>query len=134
MSQLRKLARFILRRSQLVAHYDALLAPLEPIVRPLARPARTATAWHIYPVRIDFEAAKRERGPLMRALTEEGIGTQVHYTPVHRQPFFAARTGMLNLPGVDSYYAQTLTLPLHAAMDAADVERVVGTLRRLLDL
>lgn len=134
LSQLRKLARFVFRRSQLVAQYDSLLAPLEPFVRPLSRPVRSATAWHIYPVRIDFKAAARERAPLMRALAADGIGTQVHYIPVHRQPYFAGLGGRGELPGADNFYAQTLTLPLHAAMADDDPERVVSALKRHLGL
>ena len=70
----------------------------------------------------------------MRALAAEGIGTQVHYIPVHRQPYYAARYGVANLPGADAYYRETLSLPLHAAMDEGDAARVVSTLKDHLKL
>jgi dTDP-4-amino-4,6-dideoxygalactose transaminase len=102
-------------------------------VRPLKRDARSSTAWHLYAVRIDFTRARLQRGALMRALAAEGIGTQVHYIPLHRQPYYARRYGERTLPGAEAYYASTLSLPLHAAMHANDAERVVAALRRLLN-
>src|SRR5258706_5214902 len=132
LSQLKKLPRFVAKRQHLAQCYDALLAPLREVIRPLRRDPRSLTSWHIYVVKIDFAAAKTERSDLMRALGSEGIGTQVHYIPVHRQPYYAARYGALSLPGAESYHASTLTLPLHAGMEEADVARVVDALKRHL--
>jgi len=132
-SQLQKLERFLARRRAIVAAYDTLLAPYAPAVRPLARSRSCLPAWHLYAARIDFEAAGLTRAQLMRALSNEGIGTQVHYFPVHRQPYYAQRYPA-TLPGADRYYARALSLPLSAAMDEHDVERVVDSLVRNLDL
>ena len=132
LSQLAKLDRFVTHRRKLVAAYDEWLAPLAPAVKPLKRDARSSTGWHIYPVRIDFAEFGISRGGLMRALGCEGIGTQVHYIPVHRQPYYAARYGVAHLVGADSYYASTISLPLHVSMDEHDVSRVVELLRKFL--
>jgi UDP-4-amino-4,6-dideoxy-N-acetyl-beta-L-altrosamine transaminase len=132
-SQLRKLDRFLARRRALVAAYDTRLASCAPILRPLGRTRTCLPAWHLYVVRIDFEAAGLSRASLMRALAGEGIGTQVHYFPVHRQPYYAQRFGA-TLPGADRYYAQALSLPLSAAMDESDVERVARALIHRLGL
>jgi UDP-4-amino-4,6-dideoxy-N-acetyl-beta-L-altrosamine transaminase len=131
LSQLRKLDRFLARRRSIVAAYDSLLAPFAPVLRPLSRTRACLPAWHLYVARIDFEAAGVARGALMRALSEDGIGTQVHYFPVHRQPYYAKRAHA-KLPGADRYYANALSLPLSAAMTADDVERVVEALVRHL--
>ena len=64
------------------------------------------------------------------AWPRDGIGTQVHYIPVHRQPYYAQRYGAHSLPGAERYYASTLTLPLHPAMSEADVVRVVAALKK----
>ncbi len=133
LSQLRKLDRFLARRRSIVAAYDTLLAPYAPILRPLARTRTCLPAWHLYVARIDFYAAGITRASLMRALASDGIGTQVHYFPVHRQPYYATRFGA-ELPGADQYYAQALSLPLSAAMDGDDVERVVTGLIHHLKL
>lgn len=131
-SQLSKLQRFINTRRALAAFYDELLAPLAPLVRPLKRDPRSLTAWHIYPARIDFEAAGVERAQVMRGMAAEGIGTQVHYIPVHRQPYYARRYGTCLLPGAEAHYASTLTLPLHPGMAESDVARAVAALKRQL--
>jgi UDP-4-amino-4,6-dideoxy-N-acetyl-beta-L-altrosamine transaminase len=132
-SQLKKLDRFLARRRAVVAAYDALLAPYAPVLQPLARTRACLPAWHLYVARIDFAAAGISRGALMRALAEDGIGTQVHYFPVHRQPYYAKRFGA-KLPGSDRYYSRALSLPLSAAMTESDAERVVDALRRHLKL
>ena len=126
LSQLAKLHRFVAKRRALVAAYDELLRPFAPLVRPLKRDPRSLTAWHIYPVRIDFTKLGISRADVMRGLAIDGIGTQVHYIPVHRQPYYAARYGVPDLPGADSYYATTLSLPLYPGMNDDDVMRVVS--------
>lgn len=133
LSQLGKLGRFIARRRALAAAYDTLLASGSSFIRPVARSHRCLPAWHLYAVRIDFASAELSRAQLMRTLAENGIGTQVHYYPVHRQPYYAKRYGGYELPGADLYYARALSLPLFASMTEADVELVAGTLARCFD-
>jgi dTDP-4-amino-4,6-dideoxygalactose transaminase len=70
---------------------------------------------------------------VMRGLRERGIGTQVHYLPVHRQPYYRRRYGALSLPGADAYYAQALTLPLFPQMGDEDVRRVADALADLVE-
>ena len=134
LSQLAKLSSFVAARQKLVAHYDAALAPLAPLVRPIARVSNCMPAWHLYVARIDFAAAGVERAAVMRRLREAGIGTQVHYLPVHMQPHYRRRYGDLDLPGARAYYDRALSLPLYPAMDAADVDRVVTALAEALGL
>lgn len=134
LSQLAKLDRFLARRRAIVAAYDSLLAPYAPLLRPLARSRACLPAWHLYVARIDFEAAGISRADLMRALAGDGIGSQVHYFPVHRQSYYAARYGATRLAGADRYYANALSLPLSAAMDETDAERVTRSLARHLKL
>jgi dTDP-4-amino-4,6-dideoxygalactose transaminase len=131
-SQLSKLQRFINARRILAECYDELLAPLAPLVTPLKRDPRSLTAWHIYVVRIDFAELGIDRAQVMRGMAAEGIGTQVHYIPVHRQPYYAQRYGTHSLPGAESYYASSLTLPLHPSMSEIDVVRVVAALKKQL--
>jgi len=133
LSQLAKLERFLMRRREIVAAYDGLLAPYAPLVRPLGRTRNCLPAWHLYVARIDFEAAGLTRAQLMRALSNEGIGTQVHYFPVHRQPYYAQRYPA-TLPGADRYYARCLSLPLSAAMDVRDAGRVVDCAWRAISI
>jgi len=128
LSQLGKLGRFVARRRALAAAYDSKLAALAPLVRPVARTRRCLPAWHLYAVLIDFEALGLSRGQVMRRLQQHGVGSQVHYYPVYRQPYYAQRHDVGPLAGADRYYARTLSLPLFASMTEADVTFVVETL------
>ena len=132
LSQLGKLDRFVRRRAALAALYDRLLAGLAPLVRPVATPEGQAPSLHLYAVRIDFAAAGVSRAALMRALAAEGIGTQVHYIPLYRQPYLRARCGGRPLPGAEAFYARVLALPLFPAMAEDDVDRVAVALETAL--
>ncbi|HVA15073.1 MAG TPA: DegT/DnrJ/EryC1/StrS family aminotransferase, partial [Stellaceae bacterium] len=134
LSQLGKLGYFVEARQKLAARYDALLAELAPLVRPIARQPHCRAAWHLYSVLIDFPACPLSRGQLVRALEERGIRTQVHYIPVHRHPYYRERYGALALPGAEAYYRRTLSLPLFVGMEEQDVDRVVATLAELLGI
>lgn len=128
LSQLQKLERFVDRRRALAARYDERLRPLAPLVRPLGRIAGCRPAWHLYVVLVDFAAAGVERAELMARLREAGIGTQVHYIPVHDQPCYRKLYGSQALPGTEGFYARCLSLPLYPAMLEADVDYVASTL------
>lgn len=127
-TQLARLARFVERRRQLVARYDSLLAGSGLPIEPVARTAGVSVAWHLYAVLVDFDALGTGRGDFMRALSAAGIGTQVHYIPVYRQPFYRGTLDAVGLPGAEAYYARVLSLPLFPDMADADVDRVVAAL------
>ena len=132
LSQLGKLDRFVGRRRSLAARYDRLLARFGGRVRPVATPAGQNPSPHIYTVLIDFEALGLDRAAMMRALVSKGVGTQVHYIPLYRQPFFRARYGEMRLAGAEAYYARCLALPLFPAMADAHVDQVVLALAEVL--
>jgi dTDP-4-amino-4,6-dideoxygalactose transaminase len=132
LSQLARLGDFVARRAALARRYDSLLAPLAPVVRPVAAGEGQSPALHLYGVRIDFAAAGVSRSRVMRRMAEAGVGTQVHYIPLHRQPYFHARYGAQSLPGAEAWYARALTLPLFPAMADEDVDRAVESLRAAL--
>jgi len=134
LSQLGKLARFVGERARLAALYDAQLAPLAPRIAPIARSGVCRSGWHLYSVLIDFAGLGVTRAELMRRLHARGIGTQVHYIPVHRQPYYRARYGLTNLPGANAYYARTLSLPLFVGMSERDVARVCEGLSDAIDV
>lgn len=133
-SQLAKLDRFVARRRALAARYLERLASLSPLVRLAQTPVGSDPALHLLTVLIDFEAAMTTRAAVVEGLKARGVGSQVHYIPVHRQPYYASRYGVADLPGADAWYARCLTLPLYPAMDDGDVDRVVEALAAALGL
>jgi UDP-4-amino-4,6-dideoxy-N-acetyl-beta-L-altrosamine transaminase len=132
LSQLAKLDRFTARRRALAARYDAALAPLAPAVRIVPPVPGCHPVLHLYVVLIDFPTIGMSREQVMAGLRARGIGTQVHYIPVHRQPYYRGRYGDIALPGADAYYRRALSLPLFPAMSDDDVIRVTQALAQVL--
>jgi UDP-4-amino-4,6-dideoxy-N-acetyl-beta-L-altrosamine transaminase len=134
LSQLAKLDRFSTRRRALATAYDTLLTPYAPTIQPVAKQPGCEATLHLYPVLIDFDALGTTRAAVIERLARAGIGTQVHYYPLHRQRYYAQRYGRPELPGADSYYARVLSLPFFPSMAQSDVSRVVEALARVLGL
>jgi dTDP-4-amino-4,6-dideoxygalactose transaminase len=123
-AQLRSLDRWQLRRAQIAAGYDSLLAGVPGLELP-PRPARDRHAWHLYVVRI-HPAFGMHRDEAADALAAAGIGTSVHFIPVHQLPYFRRLLGReeRDLPVADRVFPQLLSLPMHPGLSDADVERV----------
>lgn len=129
-SQLRRLGAFIARREALVARYDDALRGL-PLGTPGLSPGRTS-AWHLYVIQLDA-SARLDRRSLFDALRARGILVNVHYIPVHTQPYYRQHgIGPRSLPMAEAYYATALSLPLFAGLTDADQDVVIGALRELL--
>ena len=129
-SQLRRLDSFLGRRRQLVARYETLLADL-PLVRPWQHPD-TASAWHLYVVQVDEARTTRSRLEVFNALRAAGIGVNVHYIPVHTQPYYRQAGISRSLPVAERYYARTISLPMYATLCDKDQDQVVAALREAL--
>lgn len=131
-TQLKKLDRFVARRRELVELYRRLLRPLSNRIVPMPQVPDCSPAWHLFCVQIDFATVGMHRAEVMQKLQARGIGSQVHYIPVHNQPYYRRRYGDLTLPGSTAYYTRTLSLPLFVGMDHSDVEHIVSTLAEIL--
>ena len=127
LSQLAKLEEFVSRRRYLVGLYDKILATMGPNIRVLSRNPNCNPAWHLCVVLFDFGAITKSRANLMEQLYGQGIGTQVHYIPVHYQPYYA-KTKRPDLPDAQKYYERCLSLPLFPSMADSDVTRVCDTI------
>lgn len=133
-SQLKRLPAFAARRRELAQRYALRLAALAPHVRLAVTPPWSRPVLHLLTVLIDFQGLNRPRRQVVEALAAEGIGSQVHYIPVHAQPYYVGRYGPLDLPGAAAWYRRCLSLPLFPAMDDLDVDRVALSLARALGL
>ncbi len=131
-SQLSKLPAFAQRRRDLVDLYARQLGLLVPAAKPADGSVGSDPVPHLMTVLIDFDAVGVTRAVAMAALKARGIGSQVHYIPVHGQPYYRERYGELDLPGSDAWYARALSLPLFPAMTDDDVIRVVDALAQVL--
>ncbi len=130
LSQLSRLADFVARRRRQARRYQQALADL-PLVLP-QEATWQRSSWHLYVVRVLPEAALGRKA-LYDALRARGIGVQVHYIPVHTQPYYRRlgfRAGQF--PHAEAYYRQTLSLPLYPGMNPESQDRVIQVLRELL--
>ena len=130
--QLARLPQFVQRREQLAQRYHAALAGL-PLVLPATAPAGDVHAWHLYVVRLAPQA-RIGRDALIQGLSDRGIGTSVHYVPLHRHPYWRDRYQLTpeQFPHADAAYQAMVSLPLFTAMGDADQERVIAALHELL--
>ncbi len=131
-SQLKKIEQFVERRHKIVSLYDELLKPLNSIIKTPKKMDYCNPAWHLYAVQIDFKKAGVSRQELMSLLRDKNIGTQVHYIPVHHQPYYKNRYGDIALSGADNYYERTLSLPLYPAMSNSDVQFIASELIKII--
>ncbi|MBH68794.1 MAG: UDP-4-amino-4,6-dideoxy-N-acetyl-beta-L-altrosamine transaminase [Rhodospirillaceae bacterium] len=134
LSQLSKLKWFIEKREKLQQRYAITLSKLGKYVKPIQTVDHCTPAWHLLVVLIDFDGLGVTRADVVQALTTKGIGTQVHYIPVHSQPYYLKRSSTPFLSGVELYYSRCLSLPLWPGMSMEQVDYVVLSLGEVLGL
>jgi UDP-4-amino-4,6-dideoxy-N-acetyl-beta-L-altrosamine transaminase len=126
-SQLKKLDEFVKKREILVSKYNDMLAAL-----PLALPEKTDyanSAWHLYMV----EVQRHDRKDVFDALRKRNIGVNVHYIPIHLQPYYeylGFKRG--DYPNAEAFYQNAITLPLFPTMTADEQQYVANVLKEVL--
>ena len=132
-SQLKKLNYFVNKRRELVKYYNKLLQNIDYIKIPFEK-NNVFSAFHLYVVQIDFEQIGISRNDFMKSLKNYNIGSQVHYIPVYRQPFYEKyKFNKKNFPVAENFYKQALSLPLFPLMNKEDVEKVVKTIKTIVE-
>lgn len=132
LSQLQRVTEMHVKRQAIADRYDRVLANL-PLRLPVRLPDRNS-AWHLYAVEIDAERCSARRLDVFNALRRAQIGVNVHYIPIHTQPFYQRLGFRLgDFPFSERYYAQAISLPLYPALSDADQDKVVATLKQALD-
>ncbi len=131
LSQLKRLQAMHAQRIAHAQKYSELLGDL-PVQLP-ATMADRVSAWHLYAIEIDPKRCETDRAKVFRQLRSAHIGVNVHYIPIHMQPYYA-RLGFQrgDFPSAERYYAQALRLPLFPAMTDTQQHHVVQTLRLAL--
>lgn len=131
LSQLKRLDKFIARRHVIAKRYDEALAKL-PIVLPWQHPD-CFSAYHLYPIRVLSREGAKRRGFIFEELRASGIGVNVHYIPVHTQPYYQ-RLGVdyTNLPAAEAYYQEAISLPLHPRMEIQEQSKIINELKAKL--
>jgi perosamine synthetase len=130
-SQLRRLEEFIERRNDVAARYREGLKKIDALELCPPAPAGSRHAHHLFVIRHRDGAEARRR--LYDGLRERGVGTQVHYLPVHLNPWYRERYGYGPgmCPEAERYYEQCLSIPCYATLSETDQDTVIDALREL---
>jgi UDP-4-amino-4,6-dideoxy-N-acetyl-beta-L-altrosamine transaminase len=135
LSQLQRLTAFHEKRERLAQRYDRLLAdlPLRLPARSTGPQARARSSWHLYAIEVMPGAGVAHRAAVFAHLREAGIGVNVHYMPIHLQPYYRARGFRPGqFPAAEAYAAGALSIPLYPSLTDAQQDRVVAELTRAL--
>ncbi len=130
-SQINRLDEFIDKRHSLQKRYDTLLKDL-PIVLPY-QSQDAYSALHLYPVLIELEKTGKGREKIFNELRNKGIGVNVHYIPIHLQPYYKSlgfKTG--DYPNAENYYNRVISIPLFYDMTMNEHDKVVEALTEIL--
>jgi dTDP-4-amino-4,6-dideoxygalactose transaminase len=132
LSQAARLDEYVARRHALAARYDALLADL-PLTCPWQHPD-SYSGLHLYVIRVQDDQDGECRRRVFDGLRARDIGVNVHYIPVHTQPYYRAM-GFApgDFPVAEAYYAEAISLPMYPTLSEAEQDRVVAALREALD-
>ena len=132
LSQLRKLHKFRDRRRKIVNRYNEAFSSIEPIRIPFESEDCDSN-FHLYVLLFDFDQIGIQRTEFMNELKSRGVQTQVHYIPVHTQPYYQQNFGTKwgDYPNGEEYYQKCLSIPLFPAMTELDVERVINEITDL---
>ena len=130
-SQMDRLDAFVARRHELAKRYDQLLADL-PVTRPWQHPD-SYSGLHLYVIRLQLDNIRKNHRQVFETLREQGIGVNLHYIPVHTQPYYQAMGfAAEDFPEAMAYYREAISLPMFYSMNLSDIDRVVESLTNSL--
>lgn len=130
-SQMVRLKEFIDKRHELAQQYNHQLAQL-PIVTPQQHPD-SFSSYHLYPIRINLKQVSKTRAQIFNELREQGVGVNVHYIPVHTQPYYQSlgfKAG--DYPEAEAYYNSVITIPLFHGMTHQQQSHVVDKIKHVV--
>jgi UDP-4-amino-4,6-dideoxy-N-acetyl-beta-L-altrosamine transaminase len=132
LNQLKRLGKFIRARRAIAAYYDKTLAGERALELP-KEPKGYESAYHLYVIRLRLERLTAGRAQIFDALRHEGLGVQVHYIPVHYQPYYRHRGYKPGLcPNAEAYYERVISIPVFPGLTPALRKQVVARLCRVL--
>lgn len=125
-SQLEKLDRFVHERREIAKRYDESFSGIDILTIPKTN-SSIDHAYHLYPLQIDFEKLSLTKPDFFQKIKQEGINLQVHYIPVHLQPFYNRNYGFTSgyCTIAENFYDQVVSIPLYPSLTDAEVKKVV---------
>jgi len=131
--QLKKCDAFGAARNGIAAMYDERFSDLAEIQTPVCKPD-VQHAWHLYVIQLDLERLKINRHQFIEALKEQGVGTSVHFIPLHLHPYYRDKFGYApdDFPNATQIYQRIISLPIYPKMTKANIEHVIAAVSRIV--
>jgi UDP-4-amino-4,6-dideoxy-N-acetyl-beta-L-altrosamine transaminase len=130
-SQMQRLDDFVASRHVLQERYDELLTKL-PVIKPYQYP-ESYSALHLYPIQLELEKIEKSHAQIFQELRDNGLGVNLHYIPVHTQPYYE-KMGFKqgDFPNAEHYYSRAISIPLYQGLSFKQQDEVVSILKKVL--
>jgi Predicted pyridoxal phosphate-dependent enzyme apparently involved in regulation of cell wall biogenesis len=128
--QLKKCDNFAAGRNRIASSYNEAFAEIPEIQRPISAPD-VEHAWHLYVIQLELERLRVTRDQFIEALKERGVGTSVHFIPLHLHPYYRDTFGYApdDFPNATQAYRRNISLPIYPRMNEADIGHVIEAVR-----
>ena len=132
-SQIKRLDSYIVRRNELAERYNTLLDNL-PVITPFQL-SKTSSAYHLYIIRLKLDLIRKSHLTVFKELRAAGIGVNLHYIPIYRQPYFSSKGfDPQDYPQSEKYYQEAITLPIFQSLTNGEQDLVVNILSEVLEV
>lgn len=133
LGQIKRLEENNKRRNELASLYLKHLSNINHLYLPeIPSPDKGQHVWHLFAPRFDFKKLGKPRHIIMNELASKGVGTQVHYIPLYKQPYYSDLRSDAEFSGAESYYTHTMSLPMYFGLGDADIKNIAGILKDVL--
>jgi len=132
-NQLKKLKNFVQKRCEIAKKYNSLF-PKSDILKVPCSYNSVEHAYHLYPLQIDFEKTTISKLSLFEKMKQKGFGLQVHYIPVHTQPFYKKNYNFKlgDYPLAENFYYRAVSVPLYPSLSDEEVEKLAENMVALI--
>ena len=133
LNQLTRLSAFLEKRRKIAALYDRAFRTDERFNVPVVK-SSCKHAYHIYPLQINFRKITKSKKDIFLELREKNVFCQVHYIPIHLQPYYRRKFGfrMGDFPRAEEFYAREMSIPIYPGLDENDVEYIVKAIKEVV--
>ena len=134
LAQLRKCESFFQQRRFIAELYRSKLAEVEELELPPTGPPNSEHAWHLFIVRLEPDCLEIDRNAFIEQLKQAGVGTSVHFIPLHRHPFYQRHYGVgpKNFPHADASYLRCISLPIFPGLRDEQVDTIVDNIAEIV--
>lgn len=133
-NQLKRLKKFIASRRKVAEYYDSFFKNDDRVVTPFVS-KNVKHAYHLYPLQIKFDKLKIDKKEFYFRLKENGVVFQVHYIPVHLQPFYRKKFGFKagDFPVAEKFYEREISIPIYPTLTKKDLKFITNAIKKTLD-